>query len=203
MLRLYGVDSRPGVAGAARGLERLGPSGSAWQISPAYDDGVALLEATREQGLRGDRRQAPRLPVPPGARSADWVKVAHQRVQSCVVGGWRTEVDDARGWGPAARPPAEGMPTSRRRACATRGKAGCGLATGPRPICSPCSGRSRRRRRRSTRPCRAPTAIGARWIEPLVAVDVRYLGHTEGGRLRQPVVLGVRTDLEADDVRVE
>ena len=38
---------------------------------------------------------------------------------------------------------------------------------------------------------------------PRLVVDVRHLGHTDGGRLRQPVVLGFRADLSADDVREE
>jgi bifunctional non-homologous end joining protein LigD len=43
-------------------------------------------------------------------------------------------------------------------------------------------------------------ADGARWLEPRVVVDVRYLDHSENGRLRQPVFLGLRTDLDPADV---
>jgi bifunctional non-homologous end joining protein LigD len=46
-------------------------------------------------------------------------------------------------------------------------------------------------------------AATARWTEPEVVVEVRHLGRTEGGRLRQPVFRGIRTDVEPDAVRDE
>jgi bifunctional non-homologous end joining protein LigD len=42
-------------------------------------------------------------------------------------------------------------------------------------------------------------AATARWVEPQVVVEVRHLGRTEGGRLRQPVFRGIRDDVEPDD----
>ncbi|HYJ76853.1 MAG TPA: hypothetical protein VEV65_14695, partial [Kineosporiaceae bacterium] len=96
VLRLYGVDltGRPWQE-RREALERLGPSGTAWQLSPVYDDGPALLDATRERGLEGIVAKRRASPYREGARSGDWVKLAHQRVESCVVGGWRAETDDA------------------------------------------------------------------------------------------------------------
>jgi len=41
-------------------------------------------------------------------------------------------------------------------------------------------------------------ARGTRWVEPTVVVDTLYLTRTPTGRLRQPVVRGVRTDTDAD-----
>ena len=38
-------------------------------------------------------------------------------------------------------------------------------------------------------------ATGATWVEPVVCVDVRHLGRGGSGRLRQPVVRGLRTDV--------
>jgi ATP-dependent DNA ligase len=37
-------------------------------------------------------------------------------------------------------------------------------------------------------------------VEPVVLIDVRYLGFDESGRLRQPVLRGVRTDLDVADL---
>jgi bifunctional non-homologous end joining protein LigD len=45
-----------------------------------------------------------------------------------------------------------------------------------------------------------PDNLGAHWLDPRLVVEVRHLGHTDGGRLRQPVVLGVRPDLDAADL---
>ncbi|MDQ1691021.1 MAG: bifunctional non-ous end joining protein LigD, partial [Pseudonocardiales bacterium] len=43
----------------------------------------------------------------------------------------------------------------------------------------------------------------ATWVRPLVVVEVRHLGWTAGGRLRQPVFRGIRTDLSPQEVRRE
>src|SRR3954451_20694975 len=96
VLRLYGVDltARPWQE-RREVLERLSASGQSWQLSPVYDDRDALLAATLEQGLEGvvaKRRSSRYLP---GARSVDWVKLAHRRQETCLVGGWRPEINDA------------------------------------------------------------------------------------------------------------
>ena len=205
VLRLYGVDltGRPWQE-RREALERLAPSGSAWQISPAYDDGAALLEATREQGLEGIVAKRRASPYRPGARTADWIKVAHQRVQSCVVGGWRQENEDAARVGSLLLGLwAQGLPTGGRRVLRYAGKAGSGLATASQNDLLNVLGSVATKASPFDPPVPRPDSIGAHWLEPLVVVDVRHLGHTEGGRLRQPVVLGVRPDLDADDVRQE
>ena len=46
-------------------------------------------------------------------------------------------------------------------------------------------------------------AAGATWVEPVVCVDVRHLGHGANGRLRQPVVRGLRSDLNVRDLHHE
>ena len=59
------------------------------------DLGVALLEATGQQGLEGvvSKRLASRYE--PGQRSRSWLKFAHRRRTSWVVGGWRPETGSA------------------------------------------------------------------------------------------------------------
>jgi bifunctional non-homologous end joining protein LigD len=46
-------------------------------------------------------------------------------------------------------------------------------------------------------------AAGTEWVQPRVVVEVRHLGRTPAGRLRQPVFRGVRSDLDPADVRPE
>ena len=43
-------------------------------------------------------------------------------------------------------------------------------------------------------------ALGTRWVEPVVVVDVEALGLTPQQRLRQPSYRGVRTDLGPEDL---
>jgi bifunctional non-homologous end joining protein LigD len=218
-LRMYGVDLTTRTWQERReALERLGPSGDAWQLSPVYSDRDSLVAATVEQGLEGVVAKRRGSRYHPGVRSPDWVKLAHKHVQTCVVGGWRPEVGAAGGasdrigalllgvWegGTLDAEAAGGAEGGEGRRLRFAGRVGSGLAAAGaqadlvrllRPL------------RRQTSPFDTPVpredAVTARWVEPQVVVEVRHLGRTEGGRLRQPVFRGVRDDVEPDDVRDE
>jgi bifunctional non-homologous end joining protein LigD len=199
VLRLYGVDltARPWQE-RREALERLGPSGTAWQLSPVYDDGPALLDATREQGLEGVVAKRRTSPYREGARTGDWVKLAHQRVESCVVGGWRSETDDAGRVGALLLGLWSEGPG--KRVLRYAGKAGSGLATADQRDLLGLLASVSTRRSPFDPPVPRPDNLGAHWLDPRLVVQVRHLGHTDGGRLRQPVVLGVRPDLDAADL---
>jgi bifunctional non-homologous end joining protein LigD len=203
VLRLYGVDlvSRPWQE-RRQALERLAPSGTAWQLSPVYDDRDALVAATLEQGLEGVVAKRRSAPYRPGSRSGDWIKLAHQRLQACVVGGWRTETGDPSRIGALLLGVWDDAPAG-GRVLRFVGRAGSGLATNDqadlRAVLEPLASR--------VNPFGTPVprvdAGGARWLRPQAVVEVRHLGHTDGGRLRQPVIRGFRPDLDPDDVREE
>ena len=199
VLRLYGVDltGRPWQE-RREVLERLAPSGTAWQLSPVYDDGPALLSATREQGLEGIVAKRRASPYREGARTGDWVKVAHRTVDSCVVGGWRSESEDSGRVGALLLGVWSHGPG--RRVLRYAGKAGSGLATADQRDLIRLLGDVSRKASPFDPPVPRPDCIGAHWLEPRLVVDVRNTGHTDGGRLRQPVVLGVRPDLDAADL---
>lgn len=202
VLRLYGVDltARPWQE-RREALERLGPSGLAWQLSPAYDDRDALIAATLEQGLEGvvAKRRASRYV--PGTRSGDWVKLAHRRFASCLVGGWRPETNAGGRIGALLigiwEAGADGT-----RVLRYAGRVGSGL-----------SGDAEQALRGLLRSLELPgqpfaeslprgDAVGAVWVRPRVVVDVRHKGRTEGGRLREPVFRGIRDDVDPATVTV-
>ena len=70
-------------------LSSLHLAGESWQVPGSFEDGPALWEATAAQGLEGvvAKRRASRYR--PGVRHPDWVKAAHRRTRSFVVGGHR------------------------------------------------------------------------------------------------------------------
>jgi bifunctional non-homologous end joining protein LigD len=199
ILRLYGVSllDRPLEERRAT-LERLELHDAHWQVPPAYDDGAALFAATREQGLEGVVSKRRASTYQPGRRSKDWVKLPHLRIQSCLVGGWRPETGSDTRIGALLL----GIRDD-RGALTFAGRVGSGIG-----------GRAQRQLTELLAPIgRADSpfeerldrvdAAESRWCEPEVVVDVRYLGRTEAGRLRQPTYRGLRTDLTADDVRWE
>ncbi|WP_370459976.1 non-homologous end-joining DNA ligase [Nostocoides sp. F2B08] len=199
LLRLFGSDltAQP-WRGRRELLERLEIDGRHWQVPPTYDDGVELHAATAEQGLEGVVSKRRDSPYAPGRRSADWLKVPHRNLVSAVVGGWRPETGSS-GDGDTARlgavlvgvPGADGLRFIGRVGSGLAGKAGIamrtaleGLATDANPFLE----------------VPREDAVGARWVRPELVVDVRALGESSGGRLRQPSYIGIRPDLTAADV---
>jgi bifunctional non-homologous end joining protein LigD len=195
LLRLDGEDltARP-LEQRRAALEAVGLAGPHAQVPPTYDDGLALQTATLEQGLEGmvSKRLASRYS--PGRRSPDWLKFPHRTSRSVVIGGWRLEADSASRLGAVL----VGHPTP--RGLAYLGRVGSGLAgreqervlkalQGLSSDASPFAGQ-------------VPPldAQGTRWVRPQVVVDVRSLGLSAQGRLRQPAYRGLRPDLTPDDL---
>ena len=196
LLRLYGVDlvRRP-VQERRASLERLELGEGAWQVPPAYDDGEVLAHATLEQGLEGVVSKRLGSVYQPGRRSRDWVKVPHRTTQTVVVGGWRPQT------GTRSRLASllVGLPDG-AGGLVLLGRVGSGIGGAVSAdltrVLAPLA--------RSSSPFSEPVpredAAGVTWVEPAVMVDVRHLGHGGSGRLRQPVVRGLRPDLDLADL---
>jgi bifunctional non-homologous end joining protein LigD len=77
VLRVEGADAMCLPYAERRALlEALDLEGPAWQTPPVFDDGRALLEATRIHALEGVVAKKRREPYRPGERC--WVKVKHR-----------------------------------------------------------------------------------------------------------------------------
>lgn len=198
LLRLDGEDltGRP-LAERRAALVALGIDGDRWQVPATYDDGGMLMEATRQQGLEGvvSKRLDSRYHF--GRRTTGWLKFPHWATGSYVVGGWRHETDSTSRLGAllVGEPGPDGI--------GYRGKIGSGLA-----------GKQGQRVKELLAPLAADRspfrdevprvdAAGTVWVRPELVVEVRSLGLTPGGRLRQPTYLGVRTDLSPADLAAE
>jgi bifunctional non-homologous end joining protein LigD len=175
-------------------LEALGLSGPHLQVPQTYDDGAALLEATKQSGLEGivSKRRSSRYC--PGQRSEDWVKLPHRPTLSYVVGGWRIETGSSSRLGAllVGEPTHEGLRYRGRVGSGVTGRAALQL----RELLDPLT--------RGDAPFATEVpredATGTTWVEPAVVVEVASLGFTPQGRLRQPSYLGVRPDLEPQDL---
>ena len=156
------------------------------QVSPAYDDGPMLLDATRSQGLEGmvSKRLDSRYLT--GQRSRHWLKFPHRIRESYVVGGWRPEVGAESRLG-AILVGSVGEGDS----LWFRGRVGSGIAGRQgvmlRDLLLPLE--------RASSPFAEPVprvdAAGTRWVEPVLVVEVESLGVSAAGRLRQPAYQGV------------
>lgn len=193
VLRLYGVDltRRPFDERRAT-LERLELPAPA-RLSPVYDDGGDLWRVTLEHGLEGVLAKRRASTYQPGQRSRDWVKAAHRLTRAAVVCGWRGESTGSGRLGAVllGAPDAAG-------ALRYLGRAGSGL-TGPLGAeLTRLLGPGARASSPFDEEIPAADARGAHWCEPEVILDIAYLTRTPGGRLRQPVIRGVRDDVVVD-----
>lgn len=193
VLSLYGVDLiRMPFAERRATLERL-ELPARCILSPVYDDGSVLWGATSRQGLEGVVAKRRTSPYRPGERSPDWLKAAHRRTRTAVVVGWRPETSGSGRLGAVllAAPDSAGR-------WRYLGRAGSGL-TGA------LAAELTRRLAPLHTPARpvdddvpALDARGTTWCRPGVAMDVSYLTRTPSGRLRHPVLRGIRDDAEPD-----
>jgi bifunctional non-homologous end joining protein LigD len=165
-----------------------------WQTPPVYDDGQMLFDATYQQGLEGIVSKRLSSRYRPGQRSKDWVKFAHRRRDSYVVGGWRRETDskDRLGAVLIGEPTEEGL--------LYRGRVGSGIAGRKAGVLlEVLAGLTR-----TTSPFADDVpkldALGTTWVEPVLVVDVESLGPSAQGRVRQPSYVGVRADLTPEDL---
>lgn len=169
-------------------------SQAAWQRTPGYADGEALLSAVAEQGLEGIISKRLDSRYQPGRRSADWLKFPLRTSETFTVGGFRFENDgDARLGALLIGEQIDGR-------FVFRGRVGSGF--------SGAVGRTLLARLRELVVSESPfvdalpkvDAEGTVWVRPAVQVEVRFLERTADGRLRQPVFRGIRADLSTAEV---
>lgn len=166
-----------------------------WQTPPVYDDGQMLFEATYQQALEGVVSKRLTSRYHPGQRSKDWLKFAHRRRESFVVGGWRPETDswDRLGAVLLGQPTADGL--------LYRGRVGSGIAGRKAVVLREVLAGLTRATAPFVDDVPRIDAVGATWVEPVLVVDVESLGPSAQGRIRQPAYIGVRSDLSPEDLR--
>ena len=161
--------------------------------SQVFIDGAALLEVTRERGLEGVVAKRDASPYRPGVRSPDWVKLAHRRSRTALVGGWRADVASSTRVASLLLGARDGSGALRYL-----GRAGSGLsaALATRAAAALLEHPAEASPFAAAVPAAART--GVRWCAPEVVVQVAYRERTTAGVLRHPVVLGLRDDVGPD-----
>ena len=175
-------------------LESLDLHEERWQTPPVYADGQMLFDATYQQALEGmvSKRLASRYR--PGLRSKDWLKFAHRRRESYVVGGWRPETDslDRLGAVLVGQPSPDGL--------LYRGKVGSGIAGRKAVVLREVMAGLTRTASPFADLVPKEDAVGTTWVEPVLVVEVESLGPSAQGRIRQPSYVGPRADLTPEDL---
>jgi len=179
-------------------LEQTVPSGAAWFVAATETDGRALLEAVDAQGLEGVVAKRRDSRYEPGRRSPAWVKVKVRHHQELVVAGWLPgtgaraatfgslligyhdppAVDDDDEAGPLRYAGRVGTGFRQPDLVDLRHRLEL-LATDECPFEPPPPREVTRR---------------ARWVAPVIVVEVAHAEWTADGVLRHPSYLGERRD---------
>ncbi len=181
-------------------LEQLVIPSKAVQVSGAFEDGEALLEAAHEQGLEGVMAKTAKSRYQEGRRGRDWLKVKTHGRQEFVICGWtKGQGRRAGSFGALV------LGVRRGREYAWVGNVGTGFSE--RTIAELLA--KLEPLRRETTPFAAePKMPKVRrgdvvWVEPRLVCEVEFLEWTHDGHLRAPSFQGLRDDKPARAVRRE
>ncbi len=170
------------------------------RLSEAFDDGEALLEAARGQGLEGVIAKRADSTYVQGKRTRDWLKIKTHGRQEFVIAGY------TRGQGRRQRSLGS-LVLAARDGDELRYVGNCGTGFGEAELerllgmLEPL--------RRSTSPFAFPPKLpkvrkaDVVWVEPRLVCEVEFSEFTHDGRLRQPSYQGLREDKRADEVELE
>ncbi|MHA6512860.1 ATP-dependent DNA ligase [Tessaracoccus sp. Z1128] len=201
LLREAGADlTRLSLEERRERLELLDLDRPAWRLSEQYDDGGALAHFTREAGLEGVMSKRRGSRYQPGVRSDDWVKTPHRSELVVVIGGWLPEAGNLHALGALwVGQPNDEATFEAAPLLYPMGRVGSGLGRAERDTLLAVL----RDTERPTPPFDPvptdPVSRQARWVEPMLCVQVRYLNVTPDGALRQPVLRALRPDVAPVD----
>jgi bifunctional non-homologous end joining protein LigD len=163
------------------------------QLVHAGEDGVALQKAAIASGFEGVVGKQKRSAYEAGKRSGAWLKVKAVKSADFVVGGY-TRGKGSRGTLGALL---VGYWQGRKLRFASHVGSGFDVRTLERVkrLLEPVQ--------RETNPFAEEPELNAPtvWVEPQLVAEVRFQGWTDDGRLRAPVFLRLRDDVDAREVQ--
>jgi len=179
--------------------ELIDPSSDVVRVSPAFEDGPALLAAAEAQGLEGVVAKRADAPYRSGRRTPEWQKLKLRAQDDLPIVGF------TRGTGKRAKLGA--LVLGRREADGLHwaGNVGSGIGDGDverllsalKPLERPTTPLVSAPRMARVR------AADITWVEPSLSAEVAYAERTREGRLRAPVFLGVRDDVPVERPPIE
>jgi bifunctional non-homologous end joining protein LigD len=181
-------------------LEKLLARNPVVQLSGSFEDGEALLDAAREQGLEGVMAKRPTSRYAEGKRGRDWLKIkTHGRQEFVICGYTKGQGRRSGSFGALV------LGVHRGSGWEWVGNVGTGF--NEREIDELLERLEPLRRDDSPFPV-VPKMPKVRkgdvvWVEPQLVAEVEFAEWTHDGHLRAPSFEGLRDDKPATDVRRE
>jgi bifunctional non-homologous end joining protein LigD len=170
------------------------------RLSEAFEDGNALYEAAKEQGLEGIMAKRADSPYAAGRRTREWLKIKTHGRQEFVIAGYTK--------GQGRRASSFGsLVLAVRRGGELSYVGNCGTGFDERTI-QELLAKLRPLERKEPPFAVVPKMPKVRkgdvvWVEPKLVCEVRFAEWTHDGHLRAPVYVGLREDKAAEEVRRE
>jgi bifunctional non-homologous end joining protein LigD len=179
--------------------ELVDPSSDVVRVSPAFEDGPALLAAAEAQGLEGVVAKRADAPYRSGRRTPEWQKLKLRAQDDLPIAGF------TRGTGKRAKLGALVLARREPDGLHWAGNVGSGIGDGDverllaalKPLARPTSPLAHTPKMPRVR------AADVTWVEPSLSAEVAYAERTREGRLRAPVFLGLRDDVPVERPPVE
>jgi bifunctional non-homologous end joining protein LigD len=174
--------------------DTLDPGSEIVKLSPAFEDGAALLAAAEAQGLEGVVAKRADLPYRPGRRTPEWQKLKLRLEDDFPIVGYTRGTGRRARLGALvlARPEADGLQWAGNVGSGIRDDDMEKLLAMLQPLARPTTPLVRAPRMPRVR------AGDVTWVEPELSAQVTFAERTREGRLRAPVFLGIRDDLPVE-----
>jgi bifunctional non-homologous end joining protein LigD len=174
------------------------PRQDAIRLSDAFDDGAALLEVAREQGLEGIVAKRAASAYRPGARTRSWLKVKAREREELKIAGYTY------GEGTRERLGSLVLGVERGGRLEYAGNVGAGLSE---PEIDRLLQLLEPLRRKTPPFARRPDdprlrGAGVVWVEPELAAEVEFAEWTEAGVVRAPAYKGLAETAAPTEIEV-
>ena len=154
--------------------------------------GTGTMEKSRQGGFEGVVAKRLKSRYRSGERSQDWLKVKELARQEFVVGGWTEPQGGRQGFGALVVGYYDEAGVGGELRCA--GRVGSGFSDSDLQA---IGGRLADLAQESSPFAEVPEDVsGGHWVRPELVAEVRFQEWTREGRLRQPVFLGLRGDVD-------
>ncbi|MGE5540926.1 MAG: DNA ligase D [Bacillota bacterium] len=180
-----------------RQLEHILSSGSSFirYSSHIEGKGKSFFRAARAQGLEGIMGKRADSTYQSGTRSDDWLKVKVDMRQEAVIVGYTEPRGSRKGFGALILAVRDGERWKYVGHTGT-GFGGVGIEEMYRKM-QPLI------RKTSVVDEKIPVNQAPTWLSPKLVCEVKFTEWTEGGHMRHPVFIGLRTDKRPEEVTIE
>ena len=166
-------------------LPSVGPIRFSEHIAKEGQPMFEQLKGLGLEGIVGKRADSAYV----GRRSPDWIKVSARSKDEFAVIGWSPPKGGRPGFGALL------LAQRGNRGWVYAGRVGGGFSDEDLGIFT----ERLKAAKAGSEPLEPEAIPGARWIEPAFVVEVQFKERSAGGRLRQPVFVGLRQDKQPED----